>query len=186
MKVATTRPTLPMTYHEYALLPQDRNRYEVLDGELYMTPSPTYRHQRIVSHLHSLLAAYVSRHGLGEVLTAPMDVVLSETNVVQPDILFLRADRLPPITAKNIPVAPDLIVEVLSPSSLEQDREDKKTVYARHGVAHYWLVDPDARTLEMHALSGAAYGPPTRFSGDATATTALFPGLSLALAGLWA
>ncbi len=185
MKVSTTRPTLPMTYHEYALLPQDRNRYEVLDGELYMTPSPTYRHQRIVSRLHSLLAAYVSRQGLGEVLTAPMDVVLSETNVVQPDVLFVRADRLPPITAKHIPVAPDLIVEVLSPASLEQDREDKKTVYARHGVRHYWIVDPDNRTFEVFELAGSEYGLAGAFTGDGMAPTALFPGLNIPLAGLW-
>lgn len=185
MKVHGARATLPMTYHEYALLPQDRNRYEVLDGELYMTPSPSYQHQRVVAELTSILREYASRQRLGEVLSAPMDVVLSETNVVQPDILFLRADRLPPNTAKNIRGTPDSIVEVVSPSSAEQDRENKKNVYARHGVSHYWIVDPDARTLEMYALSGGTYGLAATLTGDARATSPLFPGLTIPLARLW-
>ncbi len=107
MKVSTTRSALPMTYHEYALLPQDRNRYEVLDGELYMTPSPVYLHQWIVTYLAGLLQEYVSRHSLGVVLVAPMDVILSEINIVQPDILFISAKRLPPRDAKNIRIAPE-------------------------------------------------------------------------------
>ena len=186
MKVATTRPTLPMTYHEYALLPQDRNRYEVIEGELYMTPSPSLAHQNVVTELGSMLLQHVSTHRLGKVYVAPLDVVLTETNVLQPDILFLRAGRVPPRDAKNVTVAPDLVVEVVSPASVEQDREIKMQVYARHGVPHYWIVDPDARTLEMYTLSGGAYGPAARFSGDATATTALFPSPNIPLAGLWA
>jgi len=174
-----------MTYHEYALLPQDRNRYEVLDGELYMTPSPSYQHQIVVIELASILREHVSRQGLGRVLTAPMDVVLSETNIVQPDVLFLRTDRLPPRDAKNVRVSPDLIVEVISPASVEQDRESKKAVYARHGVAHYWIIDPESRTLEMHALSGGQYQLAAEFLGDATATSPLFPELSIPLARLW-
>ncbi len=185
MKVTTTRPTLPMTYHEYALLPQDRNRYEVLEGELYMTPSPTRDHQVIVTVLGSILLQHVVAQGLGMVFVAPLDVVLTETNVLQPDILFLRTGRVPPRGAKNVTVAPDLVIEVVSPASVEQDREIKMQVYARHGVPHYWIVDPDARTLEMYALSGAAYGPPARCSGDATATMAVFPGLNIPLARLW-
>jgi len=175
-----------MTYHEYALLPQDRNRYEVIDGELYVTPSPSYQHQRVIGRLYSILQAYVSSRGLGEVLTAPMDVLLSETNIVQPDILFLRTERLPPITAKNITVAPDLIVEAISPSSIEQDREDKRRVYARHGVAHYWIVDPDRRSLELYELAGPEYRLAGTFADEATATSSLFPGLTVPLQHLWA
>ena len=176
---------LPLTYHEYVLLPQDRNRYEILDGELYMTPSPGYLHQWIVACLVAILQDHVSRQNLGVVLAAPLDVVLSETSIVQPDILFLRSHRLPPRDAKNITAVPDLVVEVLSPASVEQDRVDKKTAYARHGVAQYWIVDPDARTLEMYALSGADYALAADFRGDAAATSSLFPGLSIPLARLW-
>ncbi len=186
MRVATTRPALPMTYHEYALLPQDRNRYEVIEGELYMTPSPSLAHQNVVTELGSILRQHVSTHGLGKVYVAPLDVVLTETNVVQPDILFLRIGRVPPRGARNVTVAPDLVVEVVSPASVEQDREIKMQVYARHGVPHYWILDPDARTLEMYVLPGGGYGPAAQSSGDGTATTALFPGLNLPLAGLWA
>ena len=186
MKVGTSRPTLPMTYDEYALLPQDRNRYEVIEGELHMTPSPPLAHQNVVIELGSMLRQHVSASGLGKVYVAPLDVVLTETNVVQPDILFLRAARVPPKGAKNVTVAPDLVVEVISPSSVEEDRGAKMRVYARHGVSHYWLVDPEARTLEMYALAGGAYAAAGAFSGGATATTPLFPSLTIPLAGLWA
>ncbi len=186
MKVSTARSALPMTYHEYALLPQDRGRYEVLDGELYMTPSPVYLHQWIIICLGSMLHEYVSARSLGVVLVAPMDVILSETNIVQPDILFIRAGRVPPRDAKNIRVVPDLTVEVLSASSIEQDRVDKKAVYARHGVSHYWIADPEARTLEMYTLSGGEYQLAAKFQGDATATSPLFPELTIPLSRLWA
>ncbi len=186
MRVSTRRQAVPMTYAEYALLPQDRNRYEVLDGELFMTPSPTYRHQVAAFELASILRNHVARHGLGRVLVAPMDVVLSETNIVQPDILFLRADRVPSGDAANIRVAPDLVVEVVSPSSIAEDREHKKAVYARHGVFHYWIVDPEARTLEMYSLAGASYALAAEYAGDASATSSLFPGLAIPLTQLWA
>ncbi len=185
MKVGTSRPTFPMTYDEYALLPQDRNRYEVIDGELYMTPSPTCDHQTVVTHLGTILTNHVLTHGLGRVLLAPMDVVLTETNVVQPDIVYLRAGRVPPRGAKNIASAPDLVVEVISPSSAEDDRGVKMRVYARYGVPHYWIVDPDAQTLEMYILSAGAYTLAGRFSGADAATTTLFPGLSISLDRLW-
>ena len=186
MKVASTRPTLPMTYHEYALLPQDRNRYEVLDGELYMTPSPSLRHQRMVHRLTVILSQYVEAAGSGELLFAPLDVLLSETNIVQPDILFLGGSKIPPRAAKNIQVAPDLVIEVVSESSIEQDRVHKKRIYARHGISQYWIVDPDNRTFEVFELAGSEYRLAGSFAGDATASSSLFPGLTIPLARLWA
>src|SRR5574341_1412687 len=108
MKVSTEPASLPITYHEYVLLPQDRNRYEVLDGELYVTPSPTYLHQWVVMALAAALHDHATQHGLGAVLTAPIDVVLSETTIVQPDILFIRASRAPAAPAKNLTAVPDL------------------------------------------------------------------------------
>ena len=185
MKVSSQRQAIPMTYAEYALLPQDRNRYEVLDGELFMTPSPSVRHQVAAFELASILRDHVSRHKLGRVLVAPMDVMLSETNIVQPDILFLRTDRVPPGDADNVRVAPNLIVEVISPSTAKEDREDKRTVYARHGVAHYWIVDPGLRTLEMYSLAGESYELTAEYSGDASAASPLFPGLSIPLTQIW-
>lgn len=185
MKVSTERPGPPITYHEYVLLPQDRNRYEVLDGELYMTPSPTYLHQWVVMALAAALHDHTSQHGLGAVLTAPIDVVLSETTIVQPDILFIRASRVPAATAKNITTVPELIVEVVFPSSAEQDRVDKMRAYARHGVPHYWIADPEARTLEMYALSNAGFELTAHFASDATATSPLFPGLVIPLSRFW-
>ena len=185
MKVSTEGPGPPITYHDYVLLPQDRNRYEVLDGELYMTPSPTYLHQWVVMALAAALHDHASQHGLGAVLTAPIDVVLSETTIVQPDILFIGAARVPAATAKNITTVPELIVEVVFPSSAEQDRVDKMRAYARHGVPHYWIADPDAKVLEMYALSGGDYALAAEFRGDVTGSSPLFPGLAIPLARLW-
>jgi Uma2 family endonuclease len=186
MKVATTRPTLPMTYHEYALLPRDRNRYEVIDGELYVTPSPSVAHQLAVGHLAMLLGTHVDATGLGRVLIAPLDVLLSETTIVQPDALFLSSSKIPSPTVKNIQVAPDLVIEVLSESTAEQDRVHKKRIYARHGIPQYWIVDPENRTLEVFELAGSEYRLAGSFAGDTTATSSLFPGLEIPLARLWA
>jgi len=185
MKVTTTRPALPMTYDEYALLPQDRNRYEILDGELYMTPSPDYLHQLVLYRLVAILSAYVEPRELGQLLFAPMDVLLDEINIVQPDLLFLSRLKIPSRGAKNIRVAPDLVVEILSPSSAEQDRVNKKRIYARHGVPHYWIVDPNDRIFEVYELAGAEYRLAGSSSGDGSATSSLFPGLTIPLVRLW-
>jgi Uma2 family endonuclease len=186
MRVGTGRPTLPMTYDEYALLPRDRNRYEILDGELHMTPSPDYLHQVVLSRLFAILWAYIEPRRLGRLLFAPMDVLLSETNVVQPDLLFIRHDRLPPRGAKNIQIPPDLAVEALSPSSGEEDRVHKKRIYARHGVPHYWIVDPEGRTFDVYVLEGSEYRLAGSFAGNDTAISPVFPDLQIPLANLWA
>jgi len=186
MKVQRERSTFPLTYDDYALLPQDRNRYEILDGELYVTPSPSYGHQLAVYRLATFLGSHVEAKGLGQVLFAPLDVLLAETNIVQPDILFLSRGKIPPGKAKNIQVAPDLVVEVLSESTAEQDRLHKKRIYARHGVPHYWIVDPENRTLEVFELAGAEYRPAGSLAGEALAASSLFPGLAIPLARLWA
>lgn len=186
MKVHKQPAAFPLTYDDYALLPQDRNRYEILDGELYMNPSPEYVHQLVLFHLVTILWSYVAPRELGQLLFAPMDVLLSEINIVQPDLLFLAHGKIPPPSAKNIRVAPDLVVEVVSPSSVDQDRIHKKRIYARHGVPHYWIVDPDGRTFEVYELAGSEYRLAGSFAGGATATSPLFPGLEIPLAQLWA
>ncbi len=185
MKVPTTGPTLPMTYNEYALLPQDRNRYEVIEGELYMTPSPSYDHQLVVYRLATSLGSHVEAKGLGQILFAPLDVLLAETNIVQPDILYLGRGKIPRGKARNIQGAPDLVIEVLSESTAEQDRVHKKRTYARHGISQYWIVDPENRMLEIFELAGSEYRLAGSFAGDATATSSLFPGLEIPLVPLW-
>ena len=145
-----TKPATKLTYHDYRNTPDDE-RWELLDGELVMAPSPTPAHQRISFRLSLVLHTFVDRMGLGEVIPAPLDVVLSETEVVQPDLLFVSSERAHIITTENIRGAPDLVVEILSPSTTSRDWRTKMDLYAQHGVREYWLVDPEAQRVWVMA-----------------------------------
>ena len=146
--MATPTPAIKFTYRDYRNAPEDE-RYELLDGDLVMTPAPGTAHQRVSRNLTMLLGRSVELSGAGEVFVAPYDVVLSDTDVVQPDLLFVCTGRAQIITAENIRGAPDLVVEILSPSTAERDQTFKRSLYARHGVREYWLVDTDARTVTV-------------------------------------
>lgn len=150
--MATTTLTRLTTYDDYRHLPDDGKQYQIIGGELYMTPAPTTQHQRIGLRLKFRLFEFVERNKLGEVLDAPVDVVLSMTDVVQPDIVFVAKERLNIITNKNIVEAPDLVVEILSEHTETIDRKKKMELYERHGVKEYWIVDPDAKVIEQFVL----------------------------------
>ncbi|MFQ6014317.1 MAG: Uma2 family endonuclease [Anaerolineae bacterium] len=151
-------PEVPkFTYQDYLLLPDDGKRYQIIEGEVYIVPAPGPNHQRVVGILHSLLRAFVTVHALGEVFLAPCDVVLSQEDVVQPDLFFISKGRRHLITEKNISGAPDLVIEILSPHTEKLDRTLKRKLYAKYGVPEYWLVDPVAKTVEILALRGEVY-----------------------------
>jgi len=140
------------TYDDYRTAPEDEH-YELLEGELVMVPAPGFAHQRISSNIEFILQRFVRQHDLGIILSAPFDVVLSEERVFQPDILFVSRERLSIINPENIRgAAPDLVVEILSPATAERDRFYKRAVYARYGVKEYWIVDPEAGTIEVTKL----------------------------------
>ena len=145
-----------LTYADYMKTPDDE-RYELLNGELIMSPSPKEIHQYISGNLHLVLGAFVRDRSLGRVYHAPFDVVLSDTNVVQPDLLFVSTERAAIITADNIQGAPDLVVEILSPATAERDRTIKLDLYAQHGVQEYWIVDPDAKTITVLLRGGSRF-----------------------------
>jgi Uma2 family endonuclease len=176
-----------LTYQDYAALPDDGRRYQVLDGELCVTPSPGTRHQEIVTGLGTLLHAHVRSGGLGKVFVAPLDVILSdapaEASIVQPDIVFVATDRLGRLSARGVEGAPTLVVEVLSPSGTHLDRRRKRDLYARHGVPYYWIVDGEARAIEMYGLVDSAHDLLARTAGDAMVAVEPFP--DLVLAGVW-
>ena len=134
------------TYADY-LETSDDERYELLNGELVLSPSPKEIHQYISSMLHLRIGTHVRTHNLGKVYYSPFDVVLSDTDVVQPDLLFISKERAEIITQDNVRGAPDLVVEILSPSTAALDRTTKLELYAQHGVREYWIVDPDANTI---------------------------------------
>ena len=135
-----------LTYEDY-LKTSDDERYELLNGELVMPPAPLTAHQMISIALASRLYIYVEEKGLGTVVAAPTDVVLSDTDVVQPDVLFVSNERSHILTRENVRGAPDLVVEILSPATAERDRTIKLDLYAQHDVKEYWIVDPDAKTI---------------------------------------
>ena len=149
--MVSTHPTTGLTYEDYLKTPDDE-RWELLNGELLMAPSPNMSHQRVVMDLGTLLNTFMHESGVGVVYSAPADVVLSDTNVVQPDLLFVSREREQIITHANIQGAPDLAVEIRSPSTGERDRTVKRKLYAEHGVKEYWLVDPDAMTVTVLVL----------------------------------
>ena len=146
--MVTTKPSTQSTYEDYLETPDDE-RWELLNGELHMAPSPNMSHQDAQAKLGSRLSNFVEGRNLGRVYFAPADVVLSDTNVVQPDLLFVSREREHIITRPNIQGAPDLAVEIGSPSTDERARTVKRKLYAEHGVKEYWLVDPDAMTVTV-------------------------------------
>lgn len=189
MAIQTPLQTVPKdrtwTYDDYAALPDDGNRYEVIEGELVMAPAPRVSHQQCLMNLILVVGPHVKSHGLGEVLAAPCDVVLDQRNVLQPDLIFISNARAEVVTEKNLQGAPDLAVEILSPSSLRRDRVQKMRIYARHAVPHLWLLDAQARTLEEFVLDGSTYRLTSTGQDDDVFHPALFPGLDIPLKEVW-
>jgi Uma2 family endonuclease len=174
-----------LTYADYARIPNDGRRYELHAGELSVTPAPSPRHQEVTLNLAVLLRAHVRGRALGRVFVSPIDCILGDTSVVQPDIVFVEADRLDAISGRGIEGAPTLVVEVLSPSTAPIDRAVKLQLYARHGVPHYWIVDAESRTIEAHVLITGAYALEARLEGPRPAPLPPFADLALDPASIW-
>ena len=176
--MALPNPRIKFTYEDYVNAPEDK-RYELLDGELLMTPAPGERHQSTVALLGWKLIQFVSENRLGRVYIAPFDVVLSDTDVVQPDLLFVSNERAHIVTPANIRGAPDLVVEILSPSTAERDRSFKRTLYAKHGVMEYWMVDAAAKTVTVLRLGERRFDVAGTYGEGDTLTSAALPGFAL-------
>jgi Uma2 family endonuclease len=139
-----------ITWQDTLLMPEDGKRYEAIDGELYVTPTPSRRHQRASLNLARALCSILEDPGHGWIYLAPTGVELPDTDEgVQPDIVFVSKARAGILVKEGIRGAPDLVVEILSPSTADRDRTIKKKLYQRHGVAQYWVVDPDAQSVEV-------------------------------------
>ena len=179
--------TLRLTYEDYVLIPEDGRRHEIIDGDEVVSPSPRTKHQRLVGRLFAALDHYARQHGLGEVFVAPFDVILSDHDIVQPDVLFITDDRLGIVDEVNCKGAPDLVVEVLSESTRRTDLIRKRKLYERVGVADYWIVDPAIDTLQVFRLMGDRYERAAELSmeNDGVLTTPLLPGIALRLATLF-
>jgi Uma2 family endonuclease len=149
--------TARMTYEDYVKLPDDGRRYEIIDGELFVNAAPVPRHQRIVRNLLVRLDVYFEEHGGGEVFASPIDVLLEDHSVVQPDLIVVRSERSAIVGEKNVQGAPNLVIEVLSDGTRRLDEIDKRKLYERSGVEEYWIVDPVLELVKVHrrAASGA-------------------------------
>jgi Uma2 family endonuclease len=145
------------TYAEFARLPSEGStRYEVIDGELAVTPAPTGAHQIVVTNLVVALETFVRRHRLGRVLPSPVDVLFGEGDYIEPDVVFVRAEHEHLIGDRGIECPPDLVIEILSPSTAHRDRGIKLERYRHFGVPEYWIVDMDARAIEVWRLAQRA------------------------------
>lgn len=168
------------TYEDYARLPDNGMRYEVIGGELYMSPAPTTAHQRGSVELVFVLMLHVKQRGLGQVYEAPIDVILPGlANPVQPDIIFIFSERLGIVKKQHIEGVPDLIVEILSPGTAQHDRRTKFQLYAQAGVKEYWLFDPDVCVVDVFVLRGRAYVPFGRYAIDGIIQSELLPNLRI-------
>jgi Uma2 family endonuclease len=167
-----------LTYEDYCLLPDDGRRHEIIDGEHYVNPSPNTRHQRISRKIAFAIAAFAEPRRLGEVFYAPYDVLLSDINIVEPDIIYVSAARRHIITDANIQGAPDLVVEILSSGNRKYDEVVKFKLYDAWRVAEYWIVDPDRETVKIYRRSTTGF---TQAPTGETITTPIIPGFELPL-----
>lgn len=172
------------TYADYLLTPED-TRYELIEGELIMAAAPSIAHQRVARDFGAVLWPFVRDNNLGEVFYAPTDVYFSETNVLQPDLLFVSAARTRIITDANIQGAPDLVIEIASPSTKDEDRTRKQEIYERFGVPEYWWVHPIYQTVEPLRLENGRFMSMGVYGPTDTLATPLLPGLVINLSEIF-
>lgn len=168
------------TYEDWCKLPEDGYRYEVIAGVLYVSPPPSIRHQRISIALVGHFLDFLKMQPLGEILTAPVGVRLPRQPVpLQPDIVFIRTERLGMVGEAYVEGAPDLLVEILSPSNWLYDRREKMQAYQEAGVAEYWIVDPHALTIDVYVLEQGAYGLLGQYRIGEVAHSQVLPGFGV-------
>jgi Uma2 family endonuclease len=179
MATATTEKK-KYTYADYLKTPDDE-RYELIEGELLMTPAPAMRHQRISGDLYSEVRIFVKENDLGNIFYAPCDVHLDNENVVQPDILFISKERMDIIGEKNIQGAPDLVIEIISESTAYRDLVQKKKLYARFGVKEYWIVIPEESSVDLFTLKDNIFVLHKSYGKDDTLQSQLLQKLKIEL-----
>ncbi len=182
-------PGVRLTYDDLVQFPDDGKRHEVIDGEHYVTAAPNLKHQAVVVNLTGLLWTHLRVHAVGRVFAAPVDVVFSDVDVVEPDLVFVSTAREADLlTAAHIRGAPDLVVEIGSPSTRKRDETIKRRLYERFGVAEFWVVDPELDEIKVYRLVEGRFERTALLSleqGDVL-TSPLLPGLTLRLAEIFA
>ena len=180
---------LKLTYDDLLLFPEnDGKRHELIDGEHCVTASPNLKHQQVSKNLFLLISSWLEQHPVGSVWYAPLDIVFTNVDVVVPDLLYLSNERRAEIaTAKNIQGAPELLVEIGSPSTRTRDETLKRRLYERSGVDEYWIVDPETDVVRVYRRQATTFtrvSELSREAGDVLATP-LLPGLELPLSRIF-
>lgn len=179
MKTSATEKK-KFTYSDYLKTPEDK-RYELIEGELILTPSPVPYHQRLVMNIAFEIEKFIRETDIGRVFPSPCDVYLDDENVLEPDVLFISRERLSIIGEKNIHGAPDLVIEILSENSAYRDMFKKKRLYARFGVKEYWIVEPEEKTVEIYSLEEDTFRLERRYSKDSILESPSLAGLKIKL-----
>lgn len=174
-----------MTAEKFFQLPEGPPYFQLIDGDLYMSPSPRREHQNILLNLASELRFYLRQTPLGKVYVAPSDVLFTDDRILNPDLYFVREERRAILTDHGASGAPDLVVEILSPSTAALDLGRKREIYAESGVEEYWVVSPKTRTVEVYRLRENPTEPVSVLADTDALTSALFPGWSLAVADVF-
>jgi Uma2 family endonuclease len=170
-----------LTYDDFCLYPEDGKRREIINGELFVAPSPETIHQRVVVRLTGRLGQFVESQKLGEVFVGLFDVVFSEFDVVEPDLIYISNARANVLTDRNVQGAPDLVVEVLSESTARVDRSFKLKLYEKFGVPEYWIIDPEGPAAEIYRRGEEGLELVDNLSATDALSSPLFPGFSLPL-----
>lgn len=184
----TARTALKLTYDDFVHFPDDGKRHELIDGEHYVTPSPNVRHQGILGNLHLLIGNWIETNPIGRVFMAPLDVVLSNWDVVEPDLLYLSNERAAQtLTPANVRGVPELVVEIASKGTRRRDETIKRRLYDRAGVSEYWVIDPAINVVRVSRREEKGLGRPIELSRETSdvLTTPLLPGLQLPLSRIF-
>jgi len=182
-KMIQSAVVVKFTYEDYLLFPENGNRHELIDGDHFMSPAPRTLHQRILRKLIKAFDSFLEKQKMGEIFLSPTDVVLSDLDVVEPDLLFIASKNSHIITEKNIQGAPDLVVEILSESTRKTDEIIKRKLYEQYGVQEYWIVDPELEMVKIYCMTGKGYVRTAEISCglNAILTTFLLPGMEIKL-----
>jgi Uma2 family endonuclease len=188
VRLQGTHPTR-LTYDDFVSFPDDGLRHELIDGEHYVTPSPNTRHQRLVGRLYAAFVLYLRDHPeAGEAFVAPFDVVFTEFDVVEPDLLFIAFNQREIVTEKHVRGAPAIVIEILSAGTRKVDEKIKYRLFERSGVVEYWLVDPELDVVKVYRRASDGTLPRVAeltAETEQSLTTPLLPGLVVPLADLF-
>jgi len=169
------------TYEDYLNLPDNGKRYEIIDGELYMVPAPSLWHQDTIGQFYRRIGNFLEDNPVGKIYLAPTDIIFSEIDVLQPDLIFVSKEKFDILAGANIQGAPDLVIEVLSPGTEKRDRTIKLKAYSKFGVLEYWMANDESETVEIWRRKGKKLVFHALLDRTQTLTTPLLPGLEIAL-----